>query len=77
MRLPYSTIAITAATFAATLALAPALGEANVSQYLDLGHFLTAAPEKAPVTTTTTTQVPNCRTAFGALVDALGDRECV
>ncbi len=76
MRLTYSTIAITAATFAAALALAPAMAEVNVSQYLDLGPFLAAAPEKAPVEATTT-QVPNCRTALGALVDALGDRDCV
>ena len=74
MRLTPPAIAIAAATFAATLALAPALADVNVSRYLDLKQFLTA-PEKAPAATPTT-QVPNCRSALGVIVDALRDKDC-
>jgi hypothetical protein len=74
MRLAHPTIAIAAATFAATLALAPALANVDVRQYLDLGQFLTA-PGKAPVAAPTK-QMPNCRSALGVIVDALGDKDC-
>ncbi len=74
MQLTIPTIAIAAGTFAATLALAPALANVDVGQYLDLTQFLTA-PEKAPVATVT--QKPNCRSALGMLVDALGDKDCL
>jgi hypothetical protein len=73
MRLTYPTIAITAATFAATLAFAPVLAHVVGHLDLDLGQFLTA-PEKAPVATAT--QAPNCWSPLGALVDALGDKDC-
>ena len=74
MQLSYPTIAIAAATFAATLALAPTIADA--AQNLDLGQFLTlTAPEKAPVATAA--QQPNCRSPLGVLVDALGDKDCV
>ena len=74
MRLTYPTIAIAAATFAATLALAPAIADA--AQNLDLGQFLTlTAPEKAPVATVV--QQPNCQNPFGMLADALGDKDCI
>ena len=73
MRLTYPTIAIAAATFAATLALAPAIADA--AQRLNLEQFLTlTAPEKAPVAAAK--KEPNCRTPLGVLVDALGDKEC-
>ena len=73
MRLTYPTIAIAAATFAATLALAPAIADA--AQRLHLEQFLTlTAPEKAPVATAT--QEPNCWSPLGVLVDALGDKDC-
>jgi hypothetical protein len=73
MRFTYSTIAIAAATFAATLAFAPAL--AQVAQNIDFGQFLAASEEeKAPVATTQ--QAPNCKNPIGQLVDALGDKEC-
>jgi hypothetical protein len=74
MRLTYPTIAIAAATFAATLAFAPTLANAVQHLDLDLGQFL-AAPEKAPVATAT--KEPNCRSPLGMLVDALGDKDCV
>ena len=74
MRIAIPTIAIAAATFAATLALAPAIADA--AQHLNLGQFLTlTAPEKAPVAATE--EKPNCRSALGAIVDALGDKECI
>ena len=74
MRLTIPTIAIAAATFAATLAFAPVLANVDLARYLDLGQFL-AAPEKAPVAAVP--QKPNCRSALGAIVDALGDKDCV
>ena len=74
MRLTYPTIAVAAATFAATLAFAPVLANVVGHLDLDLGQILTA-PEKAPVATAA--QRPNCRTPFGMLVDALGDKDCV
>jgi len=74
MQLSYPTIAIAAATFAATLALAPAIADA--AQNLNLGQFLTlTAPEQAPVATAA--QQPNCQSPLGVLVDALGDKDCV
>jgi len=74
MRLSYPTIAIAAATFAATLARAPAIADA--AQNLNLEQFLSlTAPDKAPVATVA--QPPNCRSPLGALVDALGDKDCV
>ena len=74
MRLTLPTIAIAAATFAATLALAPAIADA--AQNLNLGQFLTlTAPEKAPVAVAM--KQPNCSTPLGVLVDALGDKDCV
>lgn len=74
MRLTIPTIAIAAATFAATLALAPALADA--AQKFDLSQFLTlTAPDKAPVAVAK--QTPNCASALGALVDALGKKHCI
>lgn len=75
MRLIPLTIAIAAATFAATLALAPALADVNVGRFLDLKQFRTA-PEKAPAAPPAT-QVPNCRSALGVIVDALRNKDCV
>jgi len=73
MRLTHPTIAIAAATFAVTLALAPAIADA--AQRLNLEQFLTlTAPEKAPVAVAK--KEPNCRSPLGVLVDALGDKEC-
>ena len=72
MRLTYPTIAIAAATFAATLAFAPALANVVGHLDLDLGQFLTV-PEKAPVATDTQ---PNCWSPLGVLVDALGEKDC-
>ncbi len=72
MRITYPTIAVAAATFAATLALAPAL--AQVAQHLDLSQFLTVHAEATPVTTVK--QEPNCASALGLLADALGDKDC-
>jgi hypothetical protein len=74
MRLTIPTIAIAAATFAATLAFAPAIADA--ARNLNFAQFLTpTAPEKAPVAVAR--QKPNCSNAFGALVDALGDKDCI
>ena len=74
MRLTHPTIAIAAARFAATVALAPAIADA--AQSLNLGQFLTlTTPEKAPIATAA--QQPNCRSPLGVLVDALGDKDCV
>ena len=74
MRVAIPTIAIAAATFAATLAFAPAIADA--AQNLNLARFLTlTAPEKAPVAVAK--QKPNCSNAFGALIDALGDKDCM
>jgi hypothetical protein len=72
MRLTYPAIAVAAATFAATLALAPAL--ANVAQQLDLNQFWMAPADDAPVVTQKAT--PNCVSPFGKLVDALGNKDC-
>lgn len=74
MRLTFPTIAIAAATFAATLTFAPVLANAVGHLDLDLGQFLTV-PEKAPVANSTTQQ-PNCWSPLGVLVDALGEKEC-
>ena len=73
MRLTYPTIAVAAATFAATLALAPVL--VNAAQHLDLSQFLTMPAHEAPVTTVTQ-EAPNCASALGLLADALGDKDC-
>ena len=73
MRLSYPTIAIAAATFAATLALGPAIADA--AQHLNLEQFLMlTAPEEAPVAIAQ--QEPNCATPLGVLVDALGNKDC-
>jgi len=74
MRLTFPTIAIAAATFAATLAFAPVLANVIGHLDLDLGQFLTV-PEKAPVATVTQ-QAPNCASALGLLADALGNKDC-
>ena len=75
MRVTYPAIAIAAATFAATLAFAPAL--AQVAQNIDLnfGQFLAAPEQQAPVATAK--QEPNCKSPMGRLVDALGEKDCI
>lgn len=73
MRLTYPTIAVAAATFAATLALAPLLANAVGHLDLNLSQFLTA-PETAPVAVAP--HAPNCASPMGMLVDALGNKDC-
>ena len=73
MRLTFPTIAVAAATFAATLAFAPVLANAVGHLDLDLSQFLTA-PKEAPVAVAP--QAPNCASPMGVLVDALGSKDC-
>jgi len=73
MRLTYPTIAIAAATFAATLAFAPVLANVVGHLDLDLSQFL-SAHEQAPVATAA--QAPDCWSPLGTLIDALGDKDC-
>jgi hypothetical protein len=72
MRLTYPTIAIAAATFAATLAFAPAIADA--AQALDLSQFWTAPTNEAPAPITK--HVPNCTNTWSVVADALGEKEC-